>query len=274
LKDFDPANTVGIGSKKLAIRELPRGVERLIDLQGKLYAQNRWAILLIFQAMDAAGKDGAIKHVMSGVNPQGCQVYSFKPPSTEELNHTFLWRCAKSLPERGRIGIFNRSHYEEVLVVKVHPELLAAEHLPHGKPTKEFWADRYDDINQFERHLARNGTRIVKFFLHLSREAQRKRFLKRLSQPKKFWKFSPDDVQERERWDDYMAAYEECLTRTSTDWAPWQIIPADHKWVTRALVAEIITREIEKLDLHYPKIDKQARRQMQEARKRLERKKI
>jgi len=253
---------------------LTQDVGRLAKAQDLLYASSSWALLVVLQAMDAAGKDSTIKHVMSGVNPQGCQVYSFKPPSEEERKHTFLWRCAKALPERGRIGIFNRSHYEDVLVVKVHPELLTPHHIPGGKPTKEFWEARYDDINQFERHLTRNGTRIVKLFLHVSKKEQRKRFLKRLSQPKKYWKFSPDDVHERRFWDAYVDAYEECLSRTSTEWAPWHIIPADHKWVTRALVAEVISREIHKLDLHYPKVDKDLQKQFDEARGLLEQKKI
>jgi PPK2 family polyphosphate:nucleotide phosphotransferase len=245
---------------------LSQDVTRLARAQDLLYAASSWAVLVVFQAMDAAGKDSTIKHVMSGVNPQGCQVYSFKRPSSEELSHTFLWRCEKCLPERGRIGIFNRSHYEEVLVVRVHPELLAAERVPYSRPTQEFWQTRYEDINQFERHLDRNGTRIIKFFLHVSKEEQRKRFLDRLSRPKKYWKFSPDDALEREYWDGYVEAYEQCLMHTSTDWAPWYVIPADHKWVTRALVAEIISRQIRDLDLHYPKIDKAGRKRMKEAR--------
>jgi PPK2 family polyphosphate:nucleotide phosphotransferase len=261
-------------TKKQLESLLHQGVSRLADAQELLYAASSWALLVVLQGMDAAGKDSTIKHVMSGVNPQGCQVYSFGAPSEEELKHTFLWRCAKALPERGRIGIFNRSHYEEALVVKVHPELLAAQRLPAGQPSKEFWDARYDDINQFERHLVRNGTRIVKFFLHVSKDEQRKRFLKRLSQPKKHWKFSPRDIQERAHWDDYVDAYESCLSRTSTDWAPWHIIPADHKWVTRAFVGEIITREINQLDLHYPQIEKDRRKRLGEARSFLERKKI
>ena len=195
---------------------------------------------MILQAMDAAGKDGTIKHVMSGVNPQGCQVHAFKQPSAEELDHTFLWRSTKVLPERGRIGIFNRSYYEEVLVVKVHRELLAAEHIPNGKKRKDLWDNRYDDINNFERHLVRNGTLILKFFLHVSKEEQRKRFLDRIEQPQKHWKFSPLDIHERQYWDQYIAAYEDCLTRTNTRWAPWYVIPADHKWVTRTIVASIM----------------------------------
>ncbi|HET6328711.1 MAG TPA: polyphosphate kinase 2 family protein [Planctomycetaceae bacterium] len=249
---------------------LNQDVSRLAKAQDLLAAFSSWALLVILQAMDAAGKDSTIKHVMSGVNPQGCQVYAFKPPSEEELKHTFLWRCMKALPERGRIGIFNRSHYEDVLVVKVHPELLASQHLPAGKPNKEFWEARYDDINQFERHLERNGTRVVKFFLHVSKNVQRKRFLKRLSDPKKAWKFAPGDLHERACWDEYIDAYEKCLTRTSTEWAPWHIIPADHKRVTRALVAEITAREIHKLDLHYPKVDAKLRTEFKAARQRLQ----
>ena len=252
---------------------LTQDVSRLAKAQDLLYASSSCALLVVLQAMDAAGKDSTVKHVMSGVNPQGCQVYSFKSPSEEEQKHTFLWRCSKALPERGRIGIFNRSHYEDVLVVKVHPELLAPQNLPAHTLNKEFWDARYHDINQFERHLDWNGTRIVKFFLHVSKEEQRKRFLKRLSQPKKYWKFSPHDVQERAYWDDYVDAYEKCLTRTSTDWAPWYIIPADHKWLTRALVAEIIAREIGKLDLQYPKVDAKLRKEFTAARRRLNREK-
>jgi PPK2 family polyphosphate:nucleotide phosphotransferase len=261
-------------TKKQLESLLTQDVSRLAEAQDLLYATSSWALLVVLQAMDAAGKDSTIKHVMSGVNPQGCQVYSFKPPSEEELKHTFLWRCTKALPERGRIGIFNRSHYEDVLVVRVHPELLAAQHLPAGKPSKEFWDARYDDINQFERHLVRNGTRIVKFFLHVSKKEQRKRFLNRLSQPRKYWKFSPQDIQERAYWDDYVDAYETCLSRTSTDWAPWHIIPADHKWVTRAFVGEIIASEIGKLDLHDPKVDPKLRKELNAARRLLERNEI
>jgi PPK2 family polyphosphate:nucleotide phosphotransferase len=253
---------------------LTQDVTRLAKAQDLLSASSSWALLVVFQAMDAAGKDSTIKHVMSGVNPQGCRVHSFKTPSEEELKHTFLWRCSQVLPERGRIGIFNRSHYEDVLVVKVHPQLLRAQHIPHGKPDKAFWEARYDDINHFERHLDRSGTRILKFFLHISKEEQRKRFLKRLSRPKKYWKFSAADVHERRYWDDYVRAYEDCLTHTSTEWAPWHIIPADHKWLTRALVAEIVAREIQKLDLNYPKIDKDLRQQFREARRLLREKKI
>jgi PPK2 family polyphosphate:nucleotide phosphotransferase len=270
LKDFDPANTVGIGSKKLAIRELPRGVERLIDLQGKLYAQNRWAILLIFQAMDAAGKDGAIKHVMSGVNPQGCQVYSFKQPSAEELNHDFLWRSNKCIPERGRIGIFNRSYYEEVLVVRVHKELLGRQRIPPALVTKDIWNERFEDINSYERYLSRNGVIIRKFFLNLSREEQKKRFLKRLDRPNKNWKFSAADVTERERWPDYMKAYEDMIQHTATPHAPWYVVPADKKWYTRLVVAAAIIHALEDLKLHYPVVDAAQRKELKTARVALE----
>jgi PPK2 family polyphosphate:nucleotide phosphotransferase len=242
LEAHDPRDTGGIRSKDKAGERLASGLDSLRALQEKLYAQGTWALLLIFQAMDAAGKDGAIKHVMSGINPQGCQVYSFKHPSAEELDHDFLWRCTKALPERGRIGIFNRSYYEEVLIIKVHPELVAAQRIPDADPSQEkFWEQRYDDINALERHLTRNGTAIVKFFLNVSPEEQQKRFLERINNPAKHWKFAASDVQEREFWSDYMRAYEECLAATSTKSAPWYVIPADHKWVTRALVAAILT---------------------------------
>jgi PPK2 family polyphosphate:nucleotide phosphotransferase len=244
-------------------------IARLAKAQQLLYAADSWSVLLILQAMDAAGKDSTIKHVMSGVNPQGCQVYGFKQPSTEELDHTFLWRCMKVLPERGRIGIFNRSYYEDVLVVKVHRELLAAEHIPNRKTRKELWAERYDDINQFERHLVRNGTLILKFFLHLSKEEQRKRFLDRVNKPDKHWKFSPADVKERNYWDEYLEAYADCLTETSTDWAPWYVVPADQKWVTRTLVASIVTNAICGLRLDYPQVTKAQRKEIKEAKQQL-----
>jgi PPK2 family polyphosphate:nucleotide phosphotransferase len=229
--------------------------EELAEIQEKLYADDRFAVLMVFQAMDAAGKDGTIEHVFSGVNPAGCQVVSFKAPSPEELDHTFLWRIAKALPERGRIGIFNRSHYEEVLVVRVHPEFLEAQKLPNTKPTEAFWQARYEDINAFERHLDRNGTVVLKFFLHVSREEQRKRFLARLKDPEKHWKFSYGDLEESRLWDTYMAAYEEALTATSTDWAPWHVIPADHKGVMRALVSHVIVERLRRLPLRYPEPD-------------------
>jgi PPK2 family polyphosphate:nucleotide phosphotransferase len=277
LNDYDTSWGGEKLRKKYSKRQLEslllQDITKLAEAQGLLYAAGSWSVLLILQAMDAAGKDSTIKHVMSGVNPQGCQVTAFKQPSAEELDHTFLWRCMKALPERGRIGIFNRSYYEEVLVVKVHHELLAAEHLPNGKPDKELWQSRYDDINQFERHLMRNGTLILKFFLHVSKEEQRKRFLDRINERDKHWKFSAADVQERQFWDEYMQAYEDCLTFTNTDWAPWYVIPADHKSVTRTLVAAILTRAIGKLNLEYPRITKERRKQIKEAKRQLEREK-
>jgi PPK2 family polyphosphate:nucleotide phosphotransferase len=255
--------------KKFARELLAEDVVNLAKAQELLYASDSWSILLIFQAMDAAGKDGTIKHVMSGVNPQGVQVVSFKHPSAEELEHNFLWRCARALPERGRIGIFNRSYYEEVLIVKVHPELVAAQRIPEARPGKSFWEDRYSDINQFERHLTRNGTVILKFFLHLSKDEQRKRFLDRIKDPAKHWKFSASDLAEREFWDDYMNAYEDALSATSTRWAPWYVIPADHKWVSRALVAKILTTTIDSLDLKYPEVTTEKRQQIADAKKTL-----
>jgi len=258
-------------AKKQAEAVLQRNLEELAEAQQLLYADDRYSLLIIFQAMDAAGKDGTIKHVMSGVNPQGCQVFNFKQPSVEELDHNFLWRCMRCLPERGRIGIFNRSYYEEVLVVKVHPELLDRQKLPPGKRKKGFWKARYDDINAFERHLVRNGTVILKFFLHVSKKEQKKRFLERLDRPEKHWKFSARDVAEREFWDDYMQAYEDALGATSTSWAPWYIVPADDKWVTRAAVADIITSTIREMDLRYPEISPEERQALMEARRQLER---
>jgi PPK2 family polyphosphate:nucleotide phosphotransferase len=276
LKDYDPQwagdkDLPKARRKEFAEKLLSENVSQLAEAQNLLYAANSWSILLIFQAMDAAGKDSTIKHVMSGVNPQGCQVYSFKHPSAEELDHNFLWRCMKALPERGRIGIFNRSYYEGVLIVKVHPELVAAQRVPDARPNRDkFWQARYDDINAFERHLTRNGTRILKFFLNISKEEQRKRFLDRLDQPDKRWKFSAADVDERRFWDDYMSAYEDALTQTSTKWAPWYVIPADHKWVTRALVARILTQEIQRLGLRFPAVTADQEAEFAEARRRLE----
>ena len=241
--------------KEVADRDLERFKQELSVAQQLLYASDTWSVLLIFQALDAAGKDGTIKHVMSGINPQGCQVYSFKQPSTEELRHDFLWRCARVLPERGRIGIFNRSYYEEVLVVRVHPELLAAQHLPAGAAEgQELWEQRYEDINAFERHLVRNGTRVLKFFLHVSAEEQRRRFLDRIDRPDKRWKFSAADVAERTHFDEYQGAYEEAITATSTEWAPWFVVPADHKPAMRALVGGIVVHAIDRLDLRYPEV--------------------
>lgn len=248
---------------------LETNLAELAEAQEMLYADDRHAVLVILQAMDAAGKDGTIKHVMSGLNPQGCQVTSFKKPSTEELDHDFLWRCSRALPERGRIGIFNRSYYEEVLVVKVHPELLVHQNLPGSTQGKSFWQGRYEDINAFERHLVRNGTIILKFFLHVSREEQKRRFLERLERPDKHWKFSESDLAERAFWDDYMDAYQDALRETSTGWAPWYIIPADHKWATRALVADILTSTIRRLDLRYPKVSPAKLESLAEAKKKL-----
>ncbi len=275
LKDYDPAwagdpARPKAERKRLSAEILTQDVSALAEAQDRLYAANRWSILIILQAMDAAGKDSTIKHVMSGVNPQGCEVTSFKHPSAEELEHNFLWRYARRTPERGRIGIFNRSYYEEVLVVRVHPELVTAEHVPNGRVDDDFWADRFADITAFERHLTRNGTVILKFFLHISRDEQRKRFLKRLKDPHKQWKFSPADLTERAFWDDYMKAYEDAINATTTKSAPWHIIPADHKWVSRALVARIVTRTLESLDLRYPEVTEEQRAIIEEARKRLE----
>jgi PPK2 family polyphosphate:nucleotide phosphotransferase len=245
--------------KDVAERDLEAFKAELESAQDVLYASDTWAMLLVFQALDAAGKDGTIKHVMSGVNPQGCEVASFRQPSTEELRHDFLWRCAIRIPERGRIGIFNRSYYEEVLVVRVHPELVAAQHLPAGsRAGPQLWEERYEDINAFERHLVRNGTRVVKFFLHVSKDEQRRRFLDRLDHPAKHWKFSPADLAEREHFDAYQEAYEDALTATSTPWAPWHVVPADHKPAMRALVGGIIVSVIEGLDLEYPTVTERA----------------
>jgi PPK2 family polyphosphate:nucleotide phosphotransferase len=258
LKQIDPEDTLHLDAddKEGAEQMLERGVELLAKLQDELYAQNRWAVLLIFQAMDAAGKDGAIKHVLSGINPQGCEVTSFKAPSAEELEHDFLWRCAKRVPERGRIGVFNRSYYEETLVVRVHPEYLESQRLPdlQTKKQKAFWNQRFDDINNFERHLTNNGTVILKFFLHVSKEEQQKRFLARIDDPAKNWKFSMKDVKEREHWDDYMHAYEQTVRHTATKHAPWYVMPADNKWFTRLAVASAIAHRLNALDLSYPKL--------------------
>jgi len=270
LKDFDPGDTGKFRSSNEAEGMLQKGVAKLEELQSKLYAQRRHALLLIFQAMDAAGKDSAIKHVMSGLNPQGTQVFSFKRPSDEELDHDYLWRTVKALPERGRIGIFNRSYFEEVLVVRVHPEILGGEKLPASLVTKRIWNDRYEDINAFERHLARNGTVIRKFFLHVSKEEQRRRLLERLNEPSKNWKFQSGDLPERERWRDYMKAYEETLSNTSTKHAPWFIIPADHKWFMRLAIAEIAVDALDGLDLAFPKLSKADLEELATARKRLE----
>jgi PPK2 family polyphosphate:nucleotide phosphotransferase len=265
LKHFDPADTGKWRSKEHAEEMLQRGVAEMADLQDKLYAQDRWAVLLIFQAMDAAGKDGAIKHVMSGINPQGCQVYSFKTPSAEELDHDFLWRTMRCVPERGRIGIFNRSYYEEVLVVRVHPELLQKERMPPALVTKDIWEQRFEDICSFERYLTRNGVMLRKFFLHLSKREQKKRFLARLEQPEKNWKYSSADIYEREHWDEYMKAYEDLIAHTSVSHAPWYVVPADNKWYTRLVVAAAIVQTLEELDLAYPKVDAAKRTELKAA---------
>ncbi len=249
---------------------LDKSLAELAQAQDLLYADGRYAVLIILQAMDAAGKDGTIKHVMSGVNPQGCQVYSFKKPSDEELSHNFLWRYAKCLPERGRIGIFNRSYYEEVLVVKVHPELVEQQKLPPGKRGKKFWTARYEDINALERHLVRNGIRVLKFFLNISKAEQKRRFLERLERPEKHWKFSAADLAERGYWDEYMEAYEDALAATTTEEAPWYVIPADHKWVTRAVVADVITHAVCSLDLRYPQVTEEQRKLIRAAKAQLE----
>jgi PPK2 family polyphosphate:nucleotide phosphotransferase len=262
LKNFDPRDINGFKSKEHAQELLRTGVKRLAELQDKLYAQDCWALLLIFQALDAAGKDGTIKHVMSGINPQGCQVFSFKQPSSEELDHDFLWRSSRCLPERGRIGIFNRSYYEEVLVVKVHPEFLDAQKLPTSLVSKDVWKERYEDINSFERYLSRNGVAIRKFFLHVSKEEQRQRFLSRLQVADKNWKFSLADIKERNRWDDYQKAYEEAIQNTATPHAPWFVVPADHKWFTRLVVAGAVIDALEELDLAYPKVDSHKRAEL------------
>jgi PPK2 family polyphosphate:nucleotide phosphotransferase len=271
LKDIDPRDTGGLKSKERAQELLREGVVQLGALQDKLYAQDRWSLLLIFQAMDAAGKDGTIKHVMSGINPQGCQVYSFKAPSPEELDHDFLWRTTRCLPERGRIGIFNRSYYEEVLVVKVHPEILNAQRLPGPLVSKNIWAERYEDIANFEQYLSRNGTVVRKFFLHVSKEEQRRRFLDRLTIPEKNWKFSMADVKERNCWNDYQRAYEEAIQHTATPQAPWYVVPADHKWFTRTVVAGAVIDALEELDLAYPKVDATKRAELKLVRTELER---
>jgi PPK2 family polyphosphate:nucleotide phosphotransferase len=255
-------------SKEQYQKLLREHVEELSQQQQLLYASNSYAILMIFQAMDAAGKDGAIKHVMSGVNPQGCQVFSFKHPNATELQHDFLWRTTRDLPERGRIGIFNRSYYEEVLIARVHPEILRSEGLPDALlDEKTVWRDRYRSIANLEKHLFDNGTRIIKFFLHLSKEEQRKRFLERIDEPEKNWKFSIADITERQFWKDYMKAYEEAIAATSTPWAPWYVVPADHKWFTRLVVASAIVGEMQKLDLRYPKLDKAKREELAAARR-------
>jgi PPK2 family polyphosphate:nucleotide phosphotransferase len=273
LKDFDPADTRGLLSKDEATDLLQRHITAMADLQDKLYAQDQWALLLIFQAMDAAGKDGVIKHVFSGVNPQGCQVTSFKQPSAEELNHDFLWRATRRLPDRGRIGIFNRSYYEEVLVVRVHQEFLAKQHLPPHLMTKNVWKERFADIRDLESYLTRNGIVVRKFFLHVSKEEQRQRFLKRLEEPEKNWKFSDADVREREHWKEYMAAYEDMIRHTATPDSPWYVIPADHKSFMHAAVSSAIIETLQELKLAYPTVDRMRRKELEAARSALEKKK-
>jgi PPK2 family polyphosphate:nucleotide phosphotransferase len=265
LKYYDPGDTRGLRSEEDAVELLQRGVRQMAELQDKLYAQDRWALLVMFQAMDAAGKDSAIKHVMSGVNPQGCEVHAFKQPSVEELDHDYLWRASKELPRRGHIGIFNRSYYEEVLVVRVHDELLRAERLPPPMVTKHIWKDRFEDICAFERYLTRNGIVIRKFFLNVSKEEQKRRFVERLKEPRKNWKFSPSDVAERKRWNDYMEAYEEMIAHTATDYAPWYVVPADNKWFTRVVVAEVIIDALESLKLGYPHVDAEQKKELKDA---------
>jgi PPK2 family polyphosphate:nucleotide phosphotransferase len=262
LKDFDPADTNAIKSKKAAQNMLQSGGLMLAEMQEKLYAQDVWALLLIFQGMDAAGKDGAIKHVMSGINPQGCDVHPFKEPTKEELDQDFMWRAHKVIPSRGKIGIFNRSYYEEVLVVRVHPQLLKAEKLPDELITKHIWEERYEDINAFEKFLTRNGVIIRKFFLHISKDEQKKRFLERLQDSKKNWKFSMDDIKERKFWDDYQEAFEEMVQNTSTKRAPWYVIPADNKWYARLVIAAAIIEALDGLDLKFPDVDKEKKKEL------------
>ena len=266
LKKTDPADTHQVTEKQRAVELLSEGVELLAELQDKLYAQDRWAVLLVFQAMDAAGKDGTIKHVMSGVNPQGCQVYSFKAPTATDLDHDYLWRCMQCLPERGRIGIFNRSYYEEVLVVRVHPEILGRQKLPPSLVTKDIWTQRYADINAFERYLTNNGVVIRKFFLNVSKGEQKRRFLERLEMPDKNWKFSLADAQERGYWKDYQRAYEDMIRATATPHAPWFVVPADNKWFSRIVVAGAVIDALAGLDLAYPKVGKAKKKELEAAR--------
>lgn len=268
LKNVDPGDTLSLNSedKPKAKESLEAGVQALAELQDVLYAQDQRSLLLIFQAMDAAGKDGAIKHVMSGVNPQGCQVFSFKAPSSEDLDHDYLWRCTKSLPERGRIGIFNRSYYEETLVVRVHPEYLAKQKLPPECTGKDIWDNRFQDIRNFEKYLSRNGTIVRKFFLHVSNEEQRKRFLARLDDPEKNWKFSANDASERGHWDAYMKAYEDMIRNTATKYAPWYVVPADNKWFTRLVVAAAVIETLASLKMSYPEVGKQQLAELEAAR--------
>jgi PPK2 family polyphosphate:nucleotide phosphotransferase len=270
LQDYDPADTGKFENKESAQTKLAANIVELAEYQNILYAQNKFAVLIIFQAMDAAGKDSTIKHVMSGINPQGCQVYSFKSPSTEELDHDYLWRAHKCVPERGRIGIFNRSYYEETLIVRIHPELLLRQNLPHVD-LKQIWHQRFQEINDFERYLTNNGVVIIKFFLHISKAEQKKRFLERIEAPQKHWKFSADDIRARDRWDAYQAAYTDIFNHTSTKAAPWHIIPADRKWFTRLTVADIICSHLKQLELAYPQISPEQLAKLADAKTMLER---
>jgi len=271
LKDVDPEDTLDFTKedKPKSKEALARGITALTELQDKLYAQDKWALLLIFQAMDAAGKDGAIKHVMSGINPQGCQVFSFKSPSSEDLDHDYLWRCMKCLPNRGHIGIFNRSYYEEVLVVRVHPEFMAKQKLPSKLAGKQIWEHRFEDIRNFERYLTRNGVIVRKFFLHVSKKEQKRRFLERIEDPLKNWKFSSNDAAERDFWDDYMKVYEEMIQETATEKAPWYVVPADNKWFTRVVVAAAVIDALASLDLAYPEVDQSKLKELAAAKKKL-----
>ena len=269
LKNFNPGDTAGIKSKEAVAKQLDEGAETLCELQEKLYAQAEWSLLLIFQAMDAAGKDGAIKHVLSGVNPQGCRVTSWKNPSDEELSHDFLWRASKALPEAGRIGVLNRSYYEEVLMVRVHPDYLENQHIPKKLITKRIWRERFQSINDFERHLTRSGTVVLKFLLHLSPEEQRRRILERIDDKEKNWKFEIDDLAERKLWDRYMDAFQEMVRETSTAEAPWHVVPADHKWFTHLVVSSIIIDKLRALHLHVPKLSAKEKKQMAKARAQL-----
>src|SRR5437588_2568082 len=272
LKDVEPDNTLDFTKnedKSRSKEALARGVTALADLQDKLYAQDKWAVLLIFQAMDAAGKDGAIKHVLSGVNPQGCQVYSFKSPSSDDLDHDYLWRCMKCLPNRGHIGIFNRSYYEEVLVVRVHSEFLAKQKLPPKLVGKKIWEERFEDIRNFEQYLTRNGVIVRKFFLHVSKKEQKRRFLERIDDPQKNWKFSSNDAAERDFWDDYMQAYEQMIQETATKEAPWYVVPADNKWFTRVIVAAAVVDTLADLDLEYPEVGEDKLKELATAKKKL-----
>jgi PPK2 family polyphosphate:nucleotide phosphotransferase len=266
LKDFEADDTWKLKSKEQAEKLLEHSLEKLSELQGRLYAQNEWALLLVFQAMDAAGKDGTIKHVMSGVNPQGCEVFSFKAPSTEELDHDFLWRTSKNLPERGRIGIFNRSYYEETLVVRVHKEFLAKQKMPKKLVTKDIWKERFEDISAFEKYLYHNGIIVRKFYLNVSKAEQKERFLKRLDDPKRNWKFSAADIRERQCWPAYMEAYEDVIRHTACDHAPWYVVPADRKWFTRLVVASVIVETLESLNLKFPEVAPEVRKEFAAAR--------